>query len=79
MTPQKVVLEVVTSPARFQKYAPTSARLWASVPECANGRLVLECVPLVKGKSLPGLRKWGTKYAKRFAIPFEDRTEKTDG
>lgn len=76
MSPTKVILEVVPSLERHKKYAPTSACLRVLAPGSANGQIVLERVPLMRGKSLPGLRKWGAAYAKRFAIPFEDRTEK---
>lgn len=74
MTPTKIILEVVPSLARHKKHAPTSACLRVLAPDTANGQVVLERVPLITGKSLPGFRKWGASYAKRFAIPFEDRT-----
>lgn len=42
--------------------------------ECVKGYSVLERVPIITGKSLAGLRKWGHGRAKHFGVPFIDKT-----
>ena len=69
-TPTKITLEVVPTASHLRKYSETSARLWVACPQTKNGILVLEQVPLVTGKSIAGLRKQATKYAKQWNIPF---------
>lgn len=40
-----------------------------------KGYTVVESVPYNTGKSLAGLRKSGEQKAKRFKVPFYDRTQ----
>jgi hypothetical protein len=64
MKPTKIVLEKTA----------THLQLRVFTPETARGSTVIESVPFRTGKSLPGLRKHGAEYAKRFAITFYDQT-----
>jgi hypothetical protein len=64
MTPTKITLEIVNG----------IIRLRVDSPQTLKGYTVIESSPLKSGKSLDGLRKHGTQYAKRFSIPFVDAT-----
>lgn len=64
MTPTKIVLEMTKTHIQLRVFAP----------ETLKGSTVIESTPFNTGKSLPGLRKHGAAYAKRFAIPFVDQT-----
>lgn len=64
MTPTKIVLEVTATHIQLRVFAP----------ETQKGSTVIEMVPFLTGKSIPGLRKRGAAYAKRFAIPFVDKS-----
>jgi hypothetical protein len=44
------------------------------VPGTQRGTVAIESVPIKTGKALATLRKAGTAYAKRFSIPFCDKT-----
>ena len=64
MTPTKITLEIVKE----------RIRLRVNAPDTMHGFADIESHPFKAGKSLPMLRKYGTQYAKRFAIPFIDTT-----
>jgi hypothetical protein len=64
MTPTKIVLHIHLNHIKLRVFAP----------ETQTGSTVIECVPYRGGKSLPGLRKRGQEYARRFGIPFVDQT-----
>lgn len=63
MTPTKITLEIVSG----------TIRLRVDAPDTQKGFTIIEASPLKSGKSLDGLRRRATQYAKRFAIPFEDK------
>ena len=64
MTPTKITLEIVNGRIRLRVNAPNTMHGFADI----------ESHPFKTGKSLDGLRKQATQYAKRFAIPFIDKT-----
>lgn len=64
MTPTKIVLEKTSSHFQLRVFAPETAR----------GSTVIDNTPIRTGASLPGFRKQGARYAKRFSIPFIDQT-----
>jgi hypothetical protein len=64
MTPTKIILEKTATHIQLRVFAPQTAK----------GSIVVESVPFKDGKSLPTIRKSGTSYAKRFSIPFIDKT-----
>jgi hypothetical protein len=43
-------------------------------PDNLTGSAVIDGSPLNSGKSLPKLRMRPAAYAKRFSVPFEDRS-----
>ena len=63
MTPKSVTLEIRGG----------QIVLWAEVPGAVNGRTVIESVKNITGKSIPGLKKVGAQYAKRWGITFHDK------
>lgn len=74
MSPTKIVLEIVPTIGVMRKYSDKSAQLRVYGNEYAKGSTVIESTPIGSGKSLPKFRKHGADYAKRFSIPFEDRS-----
>lgn len=64
MTPTKIVLERTQTHLQLRVFAPQTLK----------GSTVIESTPYNTGASLPKLRKQAQAYAKRFAIPFEDKT-----
>jgi hypothetical protein len=64
MTPTKIVLERTNTHIQLRVFAP----------ETQNGSTVIESTPFKTGKSLDGIRKHATAYAKRFGINFVDQT-----
>ena len=64
MTPTKITLEQTNG----------RLRLRVDAPQTAKGYTIIEDTPFKTGASLPMLRKHATQYAKRFAIPFIDKT-----
>lgn len=74
MKPTAIILEIVPSNKAMAKYAANTARLRAIMPGSLNGFAIIDSTPIASGKSLPGFRKQGEKYAKRFGIQFTDLT-----
>jgi hypothetical protein len=65
MTPTKYVL--------LEEHGSLYLRAYA--PELLRGYANIEAVRRVTGKSLPKLRKQGAALAKRWGVPFEDKTQ----
>ena len=63
MTPTKIVLEKTATHLQLRVFAPQTAK----------GSTVIESIPFKNSDSLPTLRKHAAAYAKRYAIPFEDK------
>jgi len=64
MTPTKYALLVERGIIYLRGYSP----------QCGRGYFNAEAHHFKGGKSLPSMRKQGAKLAKRFGVPFEDRT-----
>ena len=69
MTPTKIRLEITKTHIQLRVFAPQTVK----------GSTVIESTPFANGvgpkeQTVASMRKHGAKYAKRFAIPFEDQT-----
>lgn len=64
MKPTKITLEIKNGVIQLRVDAKNTLK----------GYTIIESSPFKTGKSLDGLRKRATKYAKQFSIPFVDAT-----
>lgn len=64
MTPIRYELLIIDGVAYLRCYAPETLR----------GFINISAVRLVTGKSLDSTRKFGQKMAKRWRVPFVDKT-----
>lgn len=72
--PQSITLEIVPTVGALKKYGDETVRLRVVTQ---TGFIIIESTPLCTRKSIPGMREYGKKYAKRFGIQFRDATEQS--